>query len=62
MISHMDQYEEYKEDSLEKLRELEDDLGDPNLSEIVAGINLEDDNHGRASMEQSLSYKWTTLP
>lgn len=56
MISHMDQYEEYKEDSLEKLRELEDDLGDPNLSEIVAGINLEDDNHGRASMEQSLSY------
>ncbi|MBD5555495.1 MAG: DEAD/DEAH box helicase family protein [Roseburia sp.] len=56
MISHMNQYEEYKEDSLEKLRELADDLGDPNLSEIVAGIDLEDDNQGRSAMEQSLSY------
>ena len=56
MISHMNQYEEYKEDSLEKLKELADDLGDPNLSDIVAGIDLEDDHWGRAAMEQSLSY------
>lgn len=56
MISHMNQYEEYKEDSLEKLQELADDLGDPNLSEIVSGINLADENQGRISMEQSLSY------
>lgn len=56
MISHMNQYEEYKEDSVEKLRELADDLGDPNLSKIIAGIDLEDDNQGRAVMEQSLSY------
>lgn len=56
MISHMNQYEEYKEDSVEKLRELADDLGDPNLSKIIAGIDLEDDNQGIAVMEQSLSY------
>lgn len=56
MISHMNQYEEYKEDSVEKLRELADDLGDPNLSKIISGIDLEDDNQGRAVMEQSLSY------
>lgn len=56
MISHMNQYEEYKEDSLEKLQGLAGDLGDQNLSEIVAGINLEDENQGRVSMEQSLSY------
>lgn len=56
MISHMNQYEEYKEDSVEKLRELADDLGDPNLSKFISGIDLEDDNQGRAVMEQSLSY------
>lgn len=56
MISHMSQYEEYKEDSLEKLGELAEDLNDPNLSDIVAGIDLEDENQGRESMEQALSY------
>jgi len=56
MISHMNQYEEYKEDSLDKLLELAEDLDDSNLLKIVKSINLSSDDMGRAAMEQSLSY------
>lgn len=56
MISHMNQYEEYKEDSLDKLLELAEDLDDSNLLKIVNSINLSSDDMGRAAMEQSLSY------
>ena len=56
MISHMNQYEEYKEDSLDKLLELAEDLDDSNLLKIVKSINLSSNDMGRAAMEQSLSY------
>lgn len=56
MISHMNQYEEYKEDSLDKLRELAEDLDDSNLLKIVESIDLSSEDMGRAAMEQSLSY------
>lgn len=56
MISHMNQYEEYKEDSLEKLQELAEDLDDSNLIRIVDSIDLNSEDMGRTAMEQSLSY------
>lgn len=56
MISHMNQYEEYKEDSLDKLRELAEDLDDSSLLKIVESIDLSSEDMGRAAMEQSLSY------
>ncbi len=56
MISHMNQYEEYKEDSLDKLLELAEELDDSNLLKIVKSIDLSSDDMGRAAMEQSLSY------
>ena len=56
MISHMNQYEEYKEDSLDKLRELAEDLDDSNLLRIVDSIDLNSEDMGRTAMEQSLSY------
>lgn len=56
MISHMNQYEEYKEDSLDKLRELAEELDDSNLLNIVESIDVSSEDMGRAAMEQSLSY------
>lgn len=56
MISHMNQYEDYKEDSLEKLEELSQELRDSNLIDIVRGIDLSSENMGRAAMERALSY------
>ena len=56
LISHMNQYEEWKEDSLEKLEDLTEELADNHLSNIVKSIDLQSEDMGRASMEQSLSY------
>ena len=56
LISHMTQYEDWKEDSLEKLEELSEELSDEHLSDIVKGIDFQAEDMGRASMEQSLSY------
>lgn len=56
MLSHMNQYDEYKEDSLEKLNELAEDLGDHNLFDIISSIDLKGDDEGKVAMEQALSY------
>lgn len=56
IISHMGRYEDYKEDSLEKLEELAEELEDENLVSIVKGIELTAGDSGRTAMEQALSY------
>lgn len=56
IISHMSQYEDYKEDSLDKLRELAEELEDRNLSHIVERIEVTVGDMGRTAMEQALSY------
>ena len=56
MLSHMNQYEDYKEDKLEKLTELAEELDDEHLVKIIDGISIDDDNKGRKSTEQALSY------
>lgn len=56
IISHMSQYEDYKEDSLDKLRELAEELEDRNLSHIVERIEVTVGDLGRTAMEQALSY------
>lgn len=56
IISHMNQYEDYKEDSRDKLKELAEELGDENLIHIVEGIELSAEDSGKAVMEQALSY------
>ena len=56
MLSHMNQYEEYKDDSLDKLNDLADDLGDYNLFHIISAIDLTSDDNGKSAMEQALSY------
>lgn len=56
MLSHMNQYDDYKEDSLDKLEELSDELSDENLLKIVNGIDLNSEDCGKSSMEQALSY------
>ena len=56
MLSHMNQYEDYKEDTLEKLTELAEELDDEHLVKIIDGISIDDDNKGRKSTEQALSY------
>lgn len=56
LISHMTQYEDYKEDSLEKLEDLAEELDDEHLYAIVKGIDLNSEDMGKASVEQSLAY------
>ena len=56
IIAHMPQFADYKEDSLEKLSDLSEELDDPNLSNIINGIDLESPDSGKAEMEQALSY------
>lgn len=56
IISHMNQYEDYKEDSRDKLEELAEELGDDNLRHIVEGIELAAEDSGKVVMEQALSY------
>lgn len=56
ILSHMGRYEDYKEDSLEKLEELAEELEDENLASIVKGIELTAGDSGRTAMEQALSY------
>lgn len=56
LISHMKQYEEYKEDSLEKIEELAEELGDERLKRLVGKIDLFSEDNGRESLEQAVSY------
>lgn len=56
LISHMNRYDDYKEDSLEKMQELVRELADKNLIRIVGDIELSSDDSGKSTMEQALSY------
>lgn len=47
MLAHMNQYEDYKEDTLEKLAELAEELDDTHLSKIIDNINISDDDGGQ---------------
>lgn len=56
MLVHMNQYDDYKEDTQEKLVELAEELNDVHLSEIVDSINISDGDGGQKYAEQALSY------
>ena len=56
MLAHMNQYDDYKEDTCEKLSELADELEDEHLNDIVSKINVDEENSGQACVEQALSY------
>lgn len=56
IITHMSQYEDYKEDSFEKLEDLAQELGDENLIHIIESIDFTIGDYGKAAMEQALSY------
>lgn len=56
MLAHMNQYDDYKEDTCEKLSELAEELEDEHLNDIVSKITVDDDNGGRTYAEQGLSY------
>ena len=56
MLVHMNQYEDYKEDMLEKLTELAEELDDTRLSKIIESINISDGDGGQKYAEQALSY------
>ena len=47
MLAHMNQYEDYKEDTLEKLAELAEELDDTHLSKIIDNLNISDDDVGQ---------------
>lgn len=56
IISRMNQYEDYKEDSLEKLEELAAELEDYHLSSLIESIDFNVDDNGQKAMEQALAY------
>lgn len=56
MLAHMNQYDDYKEDTQEKLTELAEELDDAHLSEIIDCINITDGDGGQKYSEQALSY------
>lgn len=56
MLSHMSQYDDYKEDLLDKLKDLAEELEDENLTAIVGNIDIDSEDMGRSAMEQALSY------
>lgn len=56
IISRMDQYLEYKEDSYEKLKELASELENHNLTALIDSINLNSSDDGQKAMEQALAY------
>ena len=56
LLTRMNRYDDYKEDSLEKLSGLAEELKDVNIARIVKGVDFESDDHGQSIMEQALSY------
>ena len=56
MLAHMNQYDDYKEDTCEKLSELAGEFEDEHLKDIVSKINVAEGNDGRKYAEQALSY------
>ena len=56
MLAHMNQYDDYKEDTQEKLIGLADELNDSHLREITESINVVDEDGGKKYAEQALSY------
>ena len=56
LLTHMNRYDDYKGDSLEKLKGLAEELVDDNITRIVQGVDFDSEDHGQAVMEQALSY------
>lgn len=56
MIFHMNEYEEYKEDILDQLLDLADDLHDNILSKLIESIDLNARDGGKAKIKLSLAY------
>ena len=56
ILSHMNLYDDYKEDSLDKLNDLAEELDDINLKKIVDSINFDTGDKGIKEMQQALSY------
>lgn len=56
MLAHMNRYDEYKEDTLEKLTDLSEELDDDHLRKIIDNINVSDGDFGLRYAEQALSY------
>ncbi|MCR5638100.1 MAG: DEAD/DEAH box helicase family protein [Lachnospiraceae bacterium] len=56
ILSHMNLYDDYKEDSLDKLNDLAEELDDINLKKIVDSINFDTEDKGIKEMQQALSY------
>lgn len=56
MLAHMDKYDEYKEDTYDKLSELAAELEDEHLRDIVSNIDVSEENGGKSYAEQALSY------
>ena len=56
MIFNMNEYEEYKEDILDQLLDLADDLHDNILSKLIESIDLNARDGGKAKIKLSLAY------
>lgn len=56
MLRHMKSYEEYKEDTYEKIVELADSLNDKHLARLAAKIELESADGGCEAAGKALSY------
>ena len=56
MLAHMNQYDDYKEDTQEKLVELAEELNDIHLTDMIQSINILDVDGGKKYAEQALSY------
>lgn len=56
MLRHMNNYEEYKEDTVEKLEELAEVLKDKHLVKIIGKINLDAEDSGMEAVSVALSY------
>ncbi len=56
LISHMNQYQDYKEDSRDRIDELSEELEDKNLIRMVKGIQLDSEDEGREALEAAISY------
>lgn len=56
MLAHMNQYDDYKDDTLEKLNELAEELNDDHLSKMICHIDSDDRDGSKKYAEQALSY------
>ena len=56
MLAHMNQYDDYKEDTRDKLIELSEELNDSHLANFSRSIDISISDGGRKVAEQALSY------